>query len=50
MITLEEYKNYLLNNYKYPIDSLPDRVNKRKNLLNRNYSDEFLKTFLILIL
>ena len=42
MITLEEYKNYLLNNYKYEIDSLPDKIKERERLLARNYPDEFL--------
>ena len=42
MISLEEYKKYLLNSYCYPIDSLPDRVKERKYFLERNYPDNFL--------
>ena len=42
MITLNEYKYYLLNNYKYEIDSLPERVKEREQLLTKFYSDEFL--------
>ena len=42
MMTLEEYKNYLLNVYKYKIDSLPNKVKERENLLKRCYPDEFL--------
>ena len=42
MMTLEEYKNYLLNVYKYKIDSLLNKVKERENLLKRCYPDEFL--------
>ena len=42
MITLEEYKSHLLNQYLYPIDRGPERLEKRKKALAKNYSDEYL--------
>ncbi len=42
MITLEEYKKYLLNVYRYKIDSTPEKFKKRGMLLANNYSDDFL--------
>ena len=42
MVTLDEYKNYLLNNYRYKIDSLPEKARERERLLSKYYPDEFL--------
>ena len=42
-ITLEEYKEYLLNYYRYAIDSTPEKRKEREIHLKRQYSDETLK-------
>ena len=42
MISLDEYKNYLVNNYNWPMDSSSLLVSKRRDLLREKYSDEFL--------
>ena len=42
MITLEKYKEYLLNHYKYKIDSLEKNVQRRKEILRKCYPDELL--------
>lgn len=43
MITLDEYKDYLVNWYKYEIDNTEERRNERKEYLNRVYNDDFLQ-------
>ena len=47
MITLEEYKKYLLSGYRWKIDSLLDKVKERERLLSRKYPDEFLDKIII---
>lgn len=42
MITLEEYKEHLVEVYRYPIDTLPENIQKRKDNLERKYKDEYL--------
>lgn len=42
MITLEEYKEYLLSYYRYNIDSLPEKRKEREFLLSKFYKDDLL--------
>lgn len=42
MITLEEYKNALINVYRYEIDNCEVRKIKREEYLNKHYGDEYL--------
>lgn len=42
MIILEEYKEYLINTYKYELDNSEDKRNERKKILNKKYNDEYL--------
>ena len=42
MINLEEYKNVLVNIYRYEIDNSESKREERKELLNKRYSDEYL--------
>lgn len=42
MITLEEYKTYLINAYVYEIDNSKDNILKRTKELNKNYKDAYL--------
>lgn len=42
MITLEEYKKHLIEVHRYPIDTLPENIQKRKDNLERKYKDEYL--------
>lgn len=47
MITLEEYKEYLISVYRYEIDNTEENINKRKNNLKRKYDDDFLRKIII---
>ena len=42
MISLNEYKNYLINTYSWTIDNSEEFALKRKKILEKEYSDEFL--------
>ena len=42
MISLSEYKNYLISNYKWSIDSSEELILKRKEILLQKYGDDFL--------
>ncbi len=42
MISLNEYKNYLISNYKWNIDNSEEFILKRKKVLHQKYEDEFL--------
>lgn len=42
MISLNEYKNYLVNTYSWPIDNSEELILKRRKLLELKYGDEFL--------
>mgnify|MGYP004463162281 CR=1 FL=1 len=42
MISLNEYKNYLINTYSWSIDNSEELALKRKKVLEKKYSDEFL--------
>lgn len=42
MIDLEEYKNVLINVYRYEIDNCETQKIKRKENLNKYYCDEYL--------
>lgn len=42
MITLEEYKEHLINTYKYEIDNSEKKRIKRKEYLSKNYKDKYL--------
>lgn len=46
-ITLEEYKNYLVNKYVYEYDNNETKRQKRISILNRNYNDEYLEKIII---
>jgi len=43
MITLEEYKEYLINHYRSAYDNNPEKREERKRILERKYSDEDLQ-------
>lgn len=42
MISLNEYKDYLVNTYSWPIDNSEELILKRRKLLELKYGDEFL--------
>lgn len=42
-MNLDEYKNYLVSIYRWPIDNNSDLMEKRKIELEKRYSDEFLE-------
>lgn len=42
MITLEEYKEYLINTYKYPIDNSDKKKMDREIYLLNHYKEEYL--------
>ena len=43
MVTLNEYKNKLVNTYNWPIDNNETEKAKRKELLDKRYPDEYLE-------
>lgn len=43
MISLNEYKNKLVNSYNWPIDNTESEREKRRQLLTKKYSDEYLE-------
>ncbi len=43
MITLEEYKKYLINHYRSEYDNNSEKREERKRILERKYSDEDLQ-------
>lgn len=45
-ISLEEYKKYLINCYKYEFDNNEKQRLKRLEILNKKYNDEFLNNVL----
>ena len=47
MITLEEYKEYLISVYRYEIDNTEENIIKRKNNLKKEYDDNFLRKIII---
>ena len=47
MITLEEYKDYLISVYKYEIDNSLEKRNQRKEYLSKQYSDAYLNKIII---
>ncbi len=46
MITLKEYKQYLINQYHYETDNTPEKKEERKQLLEKKYSDDELTTII----
>lgn len=42
MITLEDYKTYLINVYVHKIDNTEDKTFERQKYLEENYSDDYL--------
>ena len=42
MITLEEYKMYLINSYVYEIDNTDKKRQERKNYLEEKYKDVYI--------
>lgn len=42
MISLDEYKNYLVNFYSWPMDNSKSLAKKRKEILAKKYSDNYL--------
>lgn len=42
MITLEEYKKYLISTYHQEYDNTLEKQKERKKRLEKNYSDEYL--------
>lgn len=47
MITLDEYKQYLLNNYKYKADGKLARIIEREFFLSKFYPDEYLNKIIV---
>lgn len=47
MITLEEYKEYLINTYVYEIDNSNIKKIERHKKLNKNYQDNYLNKIII---
>ncbi len=45
-INLEEYKKYLVNNYRHECDNNEKSINKRISLLNKKYNDEYLESII----
>jgi hypothetical protein len=43
MITLKEYKNHLIEQYRYEIDNVPSKREERKTSLERQFSDAKLQ-------
>ncbi len=43
MISLTEYKQHLINVCHWPIDHDIAEIEKRKNIMNKRYSDEYLE-------
>ena len=43
MISLTEYKQYLISVCHWPIDHDIAEIEKRKNIMNKRYSDEYLE-------
>ncbi len=43
MTTLDEYKEYLINYYRWPIDNNEDRRKERAIYLSERYSDQYLQ-------
>ena len=41
MVSLEEYKNYLVNFYSWPMDGAKSFIKKRKEILTNKYSDSY---------
>ena len=39
---LNEYKNYLVNFYCWPMDNTKSFIKKRKEILTNKYSDNYL--------
>lgn len=46
-ISLNEYKNYLVNKYIHECDNNETERTKRESILNTNYKDEFLESIII---
>ncbi len=42
VVSLEEYKNYLVNFYSWPMDGAKSFIKKRKEVLTNKYSDSYL--------
>ena len=47
MITIEEYKKYLIDYYKYEIDNNNDKRKERRIELSRKYNDELLNKIIV---
>ena len=46
MITLKEYKRYLIEQYHYEEDNTPEKKEERRQILERKYSDEVLNSII----
>ena len=46
-INIEEYKNHLINYYRYEYDNAENQRKKRMLLLANKYSDEFLEKIIL---
>lgn len=46
LISLEDYKIYLIEKYRYEYDNNEAMQRKRCGLLNKNYSDEYLQSII----
>ena len=46
-ITLEEYKDYLINNYRYEYDNTEYQKLKRKNILENKYKNNYLESIIL---
>lgn len=46
-ITLNEYKDYLINIYKHEYDNTEYQITKRKNILKNKYKDNYLESIIL---
>ena len=47
MITLEDYKTYLINAYVHKIDNTEDKILERQKYLGKKYSDDYLHKIIL---
>lgn len=46
-ISLEQYKDYLINSYKHEYDNTEYQITKRKKILKNKYKDDYLESIVL---